>query len=198
MRIEYNFDQRSRPSTYPSPHLPVTKAIVPHRAGTTPLINPPDELFLSMIRRRSANARLEQYCTSTGDESPNGSCRKDELPTPVAVAGALPPQYFELPPEYESPQQTQRLWSPPPIRSTATITKHRSTELFIENDLRLQIDQAIADFGGFNLTEATPVHVSTPESEDYTVSPINEIDTMYLERRAERKRQQRLSYVTAT
>lgn len=198
VRLEYDFDQRPRPSTYPPPLLHTTKAVIPHRAGTTPLINPPDELFLSMIRRRSANARLEQRCIPTEYKSSTDSYRKAESPTAVAVAGALPPQYFDLPPQYESPQQTQRLWSPPPIHTRATIVKPRGTELFIEDDLRIQIDQAIADFGGFSLTEATPVHTSTPESDDCIVSPINEIDTMYLERRAEKKRQQRISYIAAT
>lgn len=198
VRTEHEFSQRPRPSTYPLPLLPTTKIVIPHRAGTTPLIHPPDELFLSMIRRRSANAQLEQHCIPNQYGSPVERYRKGELPTPVAVACALPPQYFDLLPEYESPQQTQQKWFPPPPRSRSTILTSRGAELFIEDDLRIQIDQTIADFGGFSLTEATPVRTSTPESQDHLVSPINEIDTMYLERRAERKRQERWLYVAAT
>lgn len=55
----------------------------------------------------------------------------------------------------------------------------------------MQIDQVIADFGGFRVTEATPVQSSAREYEEPLVSPINEIDDLYLERRRQMKRQQR-------
>lgn len=199
--VEYNFNQHGRPSTYPSPSAPAVKAVNPNRASTTPLIQPPDELFLSMVRRRSANARLER--NRIQDEQltriDEGYGRKNTLPTPVAVAYALPPQYFDLPPAYESPQHIQQRWTPPPVRSRATIVKPRGPELFLEDDLHLQIDQAIAEFRGFMVTEATPVQTTTPETNEAPVSPINEIDNIYLERRRQRReqrQQQRQSLTT--
>lgn len=205
--VEYDFDRNPRHPTHPPPPPPIARTVNPHRASTTPLIHPPDELFLNMVRRRSANARLEQQITPVQEEPLDNDYyyRKGTLPTPVAIAYSIPPQYFDLPPEYESPQQMQRIWSPPPIRTRATIVKPRGAELFLDQELHIQIDEVIAEFGGFRLTEATPVHSSTPDVEDAPVSPINDIDTMYLERRAERKRhereqrqQRRQSYLTTT
>lgn len=196
--VEYNFDQTSPPQRNTSPPTPpskhntattmstaVPRPVSPHRANTTPMMHPPDELFLKVIRRRSANARLEEQQRPKQNRHIH---RDDEVATSVAIAYALPPQYFDLPPEYESPQRTQQSQR---LRTRSTIISLKQPELFLDDPLNMQIDQVIADFGGFRVTEATPVQSSAREYEEPLVSPINEIDDLYLERRRQMKRQQR-------
>lgn len=198
--VEYKFEQysllphdTSSPPPLPPPKddtraatipaVTMKRSVSPLRAGTTPMIHPPDELFLKLIRRRSANARLEEQRVSNGCRHIYGD---NDIETSVAIAYALPPQYFDLPPKYESPQQMEPI---PRLRSRGTITKSKQPELFLDDALSLQIDQVIADFGGYRLTEATPVQSATSSLDDVLVSPINEIDHIYLERRRQMKRQ---------
>lgn len=194
-RLSIMFEHRVGPvppqPKHAPPPPPTAGAVSPMRASTTPTMHPPDELFLRMVRRRSANARLEeQRIQNELDSIEKCSNWPDTIPTPVAVAHALPPQYFELPPEYESPQ---RMRASPPIQTRATIARLRDSELFLEDPLKAQIDQTIADFRGFRLTEATPL--PTPTVDEALVSPINDIDTIYLERRREKRRPQRLNLI---
>lgn len=205
--VEYKFDQATilqpqrtpptpepknrtpAPASRPTPRTPA-RPVSPMRASTTPMIHPPDELFLRVIRRRSANARLEEQRVSRRYSHAHRS--DDEMATSVAIAYALPPQYFDLPPDYESPQQSQQTKPFPRIRTNGTIKRQKDSELFLNDSLHSQIDAVIADFGGFRLTEATPIHSAmSPEQEPGLVSPINEIDNIYLERRKRMKRQHR-------
>lgn len=150
-----------------------------HKSCTAPVLWPPDELFLQMIRRRSASARLEetriqeeQKCTS-------------ELVTSLAIASAVPPMYFDAPPEYTSPKSdvpaarthpTSRihrivaLETSPHIIPRGTITKFREDELFLDERLKLQIDQTIAQYASISVTEPSPL--ALPDGGSTTISPI--------------------------
>jgi len=168
----------------PSPACPPIPAQRPsdqyqHRSRTAPVLYPPDELFLQMIRRRSASARLEE--TRIQEEQ---KC-KSELVTRLAIASAVPPMYFDAPPEYTSPKSdvpaarrhsTSRIYrivaleSSPHIIPRGTITKFREDELFLDEHLKLQIDQTIAQYASISVTEPSPL--ASPDGGSTIISPI--------------------------
>lgn len=172
-----------------------------HRSSTTPVLYPPDELFLKMIRRRSASARLEEMRIQQEQKNDPVLARS------LAIASAVPPMYLDAPPEYTSPESefqphevntaprapwiTQTGPSPRHTGSRGTISKFREDELFLDNDLKLQIDETMAQYMSVSVTQPTPV-ASPPDMSDI-VSPMNDIDHIYLERRKQKKREQRRS-----
>lgn len=194
---EYNFKPLpALPPAMPSTHSP--RAPSQHRASTTPLMHPPDELFLRMIRRRSLDARLEEMrIEQTQQQRQQQYLQKNEqeLDMRLAFASALPPTYFDLPPAYSSPQQL----SQPPIpdrhpgrgrRDTAEGQAFRAEQDdFVDDDpLRVEIDETMAQYTSIRVTEPTPTDSPQPSN---LVSPINDIDNMYLERRRQRRMRER-------
>lgn len=204
---EYNFNKPLPPSPAhppppPPPAHPLIQAQRPlgqyqHRSSTAPVLYPPDELFLKMIRRRSASARLEE--TRIQEEQKHDP----ELAMSLAIASAVPPMYFDAPPEYTSPGSgfpaartafTSRiprippLESSPHVRSRGTITRFKGDELFLDERLRLQIDQTMAQYASIRVTEPSPM--ASPDAASTIVSPMNDIDHIYLERRKQKKKAQ--------
>lgn len=189
---EYNFSE-------PLPLYPPTKPLAQaprlpsqNRSSTAPIMHPPDELFLKMVRRRSANARLEEMRIEREMAQKNDP----ELAMSLAIASALPPAYLDRLPTYTSPEEVTKPpfpWGgpahgkefrvePPPVeRSQAVITKFKQDELFLDDPLRLEIDETIAQYASFQLTEPTPV--VSPQNVSMDISPMNEIDQLYLESR---------------
>lgn len=90
-----------------------------------------------------------------------------------------------MPPEYESPREVKSLPLPP---IPAIFAEPRQPGLRLEDTLHAQLDQAIADFTNIRLVEATPVRSPASEYDDVLVSPINDIDILYLERRRQMRR----------
>lgn len=184
--------------TVPQKQLP--RAPSQQRASTTPLMHPPDELFLRMIRRRSLDARLEELRIEQEQhrrQQQQLSQRHDpELDMRLAFASAIPPIYFDLPPEYASPDNYSQPAIPPrhPGRekrntSPRASSKARNDELFLHDPLNVEIDATIAQYASISITEPTPT--DSPRESATLVSPINDIDHMYLERRKQRKTQER-------
>ena len=192
---EYNFRKPLPPPPPPPPAArPPVQSRRPigqhqHRSSTAPVLYPPDELFLKIIRRRSADARLEEMRLDEQQKS------DPELAMSLAIASAVPPMYFDAPPAYTSPDSDIRparasmppyaLWTEQPeplsrLGPRGTITKFKDDELFLENHLKLQIDETIAQYASIRVTQPSPM-----------VSPINDIDHMYLERRKQKRREQR-------
>lgn len=180
---EYQFEKPLPPLP---PLKPATYAARPahqYRSSTTPTIHPPDELFLSMIRRRSANARLED----TLIESQTSYTHDSQLDQRVALASALPPTYFDLPPEYYSPEREDSS-SAVPRHSASIVPMRVSNDTKAKEDqLFLQINQAITQYSTIQVTEPTPV---SPRDASMLVSPLNDIDRVFLKRRAIRKQQE--------
>lgn len=151
------------------------------RASTVPTVtlHPPDELYLRVLRRRSANAMLEPQRIS----NEYGQTKQDETPISVVIAGALPPDYLESPPSYAYTSADRDSLYGPAFKSRGTTIERRTDELFL-NPLKLQIDETIRDYSSIVVTQATPVG-SVPSP---IASPVNDIDQFYLERRRQRKR----------
>ncbi|KAJ9659305.1 hypothetical protein H2198_003181 [Neophaeococcomyces mojaviensis] len=169
----------------PTPVKPVTQL----RASTAPTMDPPDELFLKMIRRRSANARLEEQRI----QAEKRVYGEEEIMS-VAIASALPPHYFDMPPACASPDSLLRplahVSTDPPSNSRGTITKFRDEELFshVGDSLNLQIDETIAQYVMLKISEPTPTRTRSISPMSATVSPINDIDHLYLERRRRKQK----------
>lgn len=153
------------------------------RARTTPFIDPPDELFLKTIRRRSAAARLEEMRIEVQQKS------DPEMAMRVAFASALPPSYLDSPPEYQSPTTEQQQYLPYRRPDPVAPLHLRTDASGIDKHLNLQIDETIAQFSSIKVTGPTPIAASQDLS--MIVSPLNDIDQIYLERRRLRKRQER-------
>lgn len=169
-----------------------------HRSSTAPVLYPPDELFLKMIRRRSANALLEEMRIQEERKHDPG------LAMSLAIASAVPPMYFDPPPGYTSPESDlplARAAFPLPgpriiqlepshhLQSRGTISRLKEDELFLDDHLKLQIDEAIAQYASIQVTGPTPV--TSPREASVMVSPMNDIDHIYLEKRKQKKNAQR-------
>lgn len=198
---EYNFKPLPPPpQTVPQVHPPRPPS--QHRASTTPLMHPPDELFLRMIRRRSLDARLEELRIEEEQhhrrQLQHHQRHDTELDMRLAFASAIPPIYFDLPPEYASPEKYSQPTIPPrhPGRektkpSPRAASKTRGDRPFLYDPLNVEIDATIAQYTSIRVTEPTPT--DSPRESATMVSPINDIDHMYLERRRQRKMQERLA-----
>ncbi|KAK5089587.1 hypothetical protein LTR70_007224 [Exophiala xenobiotica] len=192
----------AHPPPPPPPSHPLIQAQRPfgqyqHRSSTAPVLYPPDELFLKMIRRRSASARLEETRIQMEQK------HDPELAMCLALASAVPPMYFDAPPEYTSPDSdfpaattafTSRIpgitppETSPRVRSRGTITRFREDELFLDERLKLQIDQTMAQYACIRVTEPSPM--ASPDAASTIVSPMNDIDHIYLERRRQKRKAQ--------
>lgn len=158
--------------------LPTHRAA--NRSNTAPRIHPPDELFLTMIHRRSANARLEEIQNERDFRQKNDPA----LARSFAIACAMPPDFLEAPPPYSSlieesstRQHTSRSMSRRP--DTSTIRSMQHDELFFPDSLSSEIHNAIAQLAIFEPVRPTPGEFDTMS----IISPLNDIDQMYLERR---------------
>lgn len=185
---EYNFGRplpplppQSSRSSNRSTHA-VSRPHAQTRAGTAPVLHPPDELFLKMIRRRSASAVLQESTRWPRDDQED-----QEVAERLAFASAVPPVYFDQPPEYTAydTHAESRIDTPQRSHTKLAVAPHtynrsRHDELF------LTIDETIASF---KVTQPTPV--DSPQPYDHIVSPMNDIDQLYLERRRRRKHQNR-------
>ena len=158
------------------------------RSNTAPVMQPPDELFLTIIRRRSANSRLERIRSQRDDL---------ELATSLAIASAIPPDFLEDPPPYYSLQHEP--FPRNPCQQQSTNTQHiiprsdppRRQSAFANNipsiseSLGIEIDEALAQLSRCQSIDRTPVEQVDTLS---IISPLNDIDQMYLEKRRMNKR----------
>lgn len=104
----------------------------------------------------------------------------------LAFASALPPSYLDFPPEYQSPIKQDQGYLPYQRPSTAHPLPHHD---LADNYLKLQIDETIAQFSSIKVTGPTPANA--PKDLSLIVSPLNDLDHIYLERRKIKKKQER-------
>lgn len=187
---EYNFG-RPLPPLPPQPtqsssrSAKATPRISQARAATAPMLHPPDELYLKMIRRRSASAVLEDTQAWLRDD------REDQdIASRLAFASALPPIYFDQPPDYTeytaysvhaNPKHDQLQRG-----RTSGVTQAGSRSKAVHDELFLTIDETIASF---KMTVPTPL--ASPQRFEHVVSPMNDIDRIYLERTQRKQRGRR-------
>lgn len=186
----YSQPRQLSKSLPPAQPAKAAKPVIQVRAITTPFMHPPDELYLKMMRRRSANACLEERRI----QHEHRLYGEEELMS-VAIASALPPQYFDTPPSYTSPnsdlsiQPLSHAHTHPgmKVRGRITVTDQDRPHYRDEDTLGVQIDETIAQYAMLRITQATPTSTRSISPMSATISPMNDIDQLYLERRRKKR-----------